>query len=251
MRHDEILGFLRFLVTSGDEHRLLTLGRLELAFWLLVLVLAAILRWRTPGCIPAVEGWLRRAGSHNAACVCAVGMAVALFRLLLLPLVPVPVPVMLDEFGYLLGSDTFASGRLTNPQHPMWRYFESFNINVRPTYQSMYPPAQAMAMALGQWLLHSPWIGVVLSVAVMCAALSAGCCRAGCRRHGLCWEAVLAAVRFGIFSYWINSYWGGAVAAIGGALLLGALPRLSSPAIGIKCPALRRGPGDPCQQPSL
>jgi len=137
----------------------------------------------------------------------------------------IPIPYDVDEASYLLAGDTFAHGRVTNPTHPMWVHFEAFNILQHPTYMSKYPPGQGIFLGVGQVLFGHPIYGVWLSAGLMCAAI--------------CWMlyawvsprwaligGLVAVLQFGIFTYWSQSYWGGAVAGIGGALVFGASPRI-------------------------
>ena len=109
--------------------------------------------------------------AHNWRAVLLV-IAVALAgRALLLPRVGVPYPRIDDEYSYLLMGDTFAHGRLANPTPPAWQHFETFHVNLIPTYHSKYPIAQGLVLAVGEVMFRQPWVGIYLSTAILCGAI--------------------------------------------------------------------------------
>jgi hypothetical protein len=195
---------------------------------LTAIAIAAAFAWPRLGntWFARIERSFGRLARRRRLAVVSVGIATLLLRLAILPFCPIPLPFLPDDFSLMLACDTFVHGRLTNPTPAMWIHFETIHVDMLPTYMSMYFPSQGLVMAAGKILFGNPWYAILICSALMCAAicwmlqawLPAGWALLG---------GVLAIVRLGLFSYWINTYTGGGlIAGLGGALVLGSLPRL-------------------------
>jgi hypothetical protein len=196
------------------------INRVEVYSLLAAAALAAIL----PRVFAFAGYWGRRIARRRTLAVTTVFLLALVTRAAVFPILGTPAPQVHDEFSHLLQADTFLHGRLANPTHPFWRHFETIHIFHQPVYASMHFPMQGFILAFGR-LLGDPFVGVWLSNALACAAL--------------CWMlqgwlpaewaflgGLLGVARIAIFSYWANSYWGGAHPLLGAALVLGAWPRL-------------------------
>ena len=200
-----------------------------LRYWVwLYFIPILVVFWRKPlfanRLLAPIETLFSRIAAHKQWAIVLAILFPILFRLSLIGIFPIRPPGVVDEFSYLLASDTFAHGRLANPPHPMAVFFDTIFVLQHPTYASMYPPAQGAVLAIGQ-LLGNPWFGVLLSTGLMFGAIL-WMLQAWVSPRWAFLGAAIPFLKFGTFSYWMNGYWGGSVAAIGGALVMGALPRI-------------------------
>lgn len=200
---------------------------MSLTLWLVLGLLLAV------GWIKPLVGdrWLRPVeksafdfARKKSLVVFCLGALAVLSRVAILPLQPVPLPVIHDEFSNLLAADTFAHGRLTNPPHPMWIFFDTFHVLQHPTYASKYPPGAGLMLALGQIIGH-PWFGTVLFLGLMSMAMTwmlQGWVPPAWALLG----SLIAVSRLCLFNPFFDGYFGAPASALGAALVLGAFPRI-------------------------
>lgn len=170
---------------------------------------------------PAAQALARK----TAWCMLFLAVLAIALRLALLAVHPVPTAAGTDDYSYLLLGDTLAHFRLANPTHPMHRFFETIFVIQEPSYSSIYPMGPAIFLAIGQLVFGLPWAGVLLSAGLFCA-LCFWMLREWTTPGWALVGGLLAVAEFGPLNMWMNCYWGGAVSAMAGCLVFGALPRL-------------------------
>lgn len=148
-----------------------------------------------------------------------------MLRLSILGSYPKPSPTIHDEFGHLLLADTLRYGRFANPPHPLSDFFDAIYVIQHPTYSASYPPGQGFLLLTGRLLFGDPWAAIVVINGFLCASVW-WALRAWAGPGWAFLGGLFVLARVALFGDWMNSYWGGSLAGVAGALVFGALPRL-------------------------
>ena len=213
------------IVSSASQDQAVTLTLIEGGLTTIAIALSFAAPRLGSGLFSRIERILGALARKKGHAILVVGLSGLLLRLAIIPWCGIPLPFVPDDFSFLLAADTFSHGRLTNPTPDMWVHFESIHIDMQPTYMSMYFPTQGLIMAAGKLRFGNPWFGIVVMSALMCAALC-WMLQAWLPSTWAFFGGMLAVIHLGLFSYWINTFHAaGSIAGLGGALLLGGLPR--------------------------
>lgn len=169
--------------------------------------------------------WLGTLGRRPGWAALLVGLATGGVAAVHAHVVHWPEPSIHDEFAYLLGAETFAGGELARPTPAHADHFETFHILQEPSYAPKYPPGQSLALAAGFAVADEPRAGLWMQLGLMAAAFTWMLFGWLPARWALL-TAALAALQLCIATPWSQTFFGGGLAATGGALVLGAVPRL-------------------------
>src|SRR5262249_10863823 len=129
-----------------------------------------------------------------------------------------------DDVGYMLAADTFAHGRLANPPHALPRHFESLYTLQQPAYSAIYFPGNGLALAFGRLIAGRAVIG--MQIATLLAVLAIFWALRGWISEGWAFALGCLVAVHPAMSAWSDSYYSGALPALGGAMIAGAAGRL-------------------------
>jgi hypothetical protein len=195
---------------------------------LILAFLTALIWWVKPPLILRIAGFLKRVTgflfAHRWIPPALLFLLSLLLHIGLAFWVKMPLPTIHDEFAYVLSADTFASGRLTNPTPLAWESFQTFHTLFQPTYAAKYPSGQGISLAVGQILFRLPIAGAWLTLSLGTVALY-WALRGMLSRQWAFFGGLLTLLNPSVVG-WGQSYWGGEVAMLGGAIVLGSLLRL-------------------------